>query len=222
MDKGQSIVDEDGTKDLADRVSDAVNRGGEVSGFHDEINSLSNQEKLDFIRTLGNSAWQPALNAEGKSNGSIFVDSGIDKKTGAVLDIDLVIFSKDSTVITRRDIYTPNAKGKEYDKRQEMNALASPYRQLLNSMNSPFQNTAATSEECGVNTAYVKRLLEKHTSKHPDKEAIFAAFEEPWSKDKDVEYDYMDSSTDNTKTPAEVKQLIDRYLKTQRRSGANF
>ncbi len=217
MAEGQKPAQEGGTKDLADRVSDAVKSGEDITGFHDEIDGLSNDEKLAFMKDLGTSTWQPSFDANLKANDSIFVDPAIEKETGTVLDIDLVIYSKEGQVKTRKDLYTPNEAGKEYDKRQEVAAIASPYRQLLALMNSPFQKTPVSGpEESAANATYVKGLLEKHASAHPDKEAIFAAFEKPRLQDKSVEFDYLDYFNDNTQTPDEVQQKIDEYQKTQR------
>lgn len=111
---------------LADRITQAARSGESVSAFHDEINNLTNDERLQLVRDL-------SRNSATSNNGQrrLFVDATIDKTNGQLVDIDLVDVNNDTGSRTRRDLYTPGEAGQQYDRRQQIQARTAPYEELF-------------------------------------------------------------------------------------------
>ncbi|MBX3074111.1 hypothetical protein KF913_09290 [Candidatus Obscuribacterales bacterium] len=122
------------TQDLADRVMDSAEQGSNVSAFHDEIHSLSKGEQLQFAKDLDSNAinynGEQAVKGTGKR---IQPDSTIDKSSGELLDIDLVISQRSgdgNVTATKEDLLTNDQKGEKYDKEQELERKLKPYEHL--------------------------------------------------------------------------------------------
>lgn len=116
---------------LADRIVQAARGGENVSAFHDEINNLTNEERLQLVRDLSRTG---ASSNDGQRR--LLADGNVNRETGELVDLDLVEINAESGARTRHDLYTPGEAGEQYDRRQERQARTAPYEQLFQLLRS--------------------------------------------------------------------------------------
>jgi len=179
------------TQDLAERVVDAHRGGEELTPFQDEINGLSNEEQLQFAKDLNSQAISTNTYADGAKR--LSADARVDSTTGNLVDLELVDVSytqsPDGKATVRhrtaKDIFTPGEAGEAYDKHQEIEALARPYKDLFYMMNErdhsdPFRGFDRREDRArggDWNYKVAANYLSEQFKDHPDKDAVMAAFQ---------------------------------------------
>lgn len=212
--------------DLADKVLESAKAGEELSPFHEEIHSLSQEESLQFAKHLAYDNGKPTANQS--SDSSLHIDAHTDKETGMLVDIDIVerkqVDGEDKS--TRTDIYTPGEKGEHFDKLQQRKADVFPYHHLEYLMDAYDTFTHKrmlqgenTSEVDFTDSHYkiVRKMMEEHLANHPNKQALLKTFDTPYGKGPvDTKYDPVDSidsmrsrDVNLDKIPQDMKAQID-------------
>jgi hypothetical protein len=214
------------TQDLADRVVDAVDHDQDVSPFHNEINGLTNDERMQFTKDLSRSALTNTVDSFSKPDDQkkfLYADGKVDTNTGEMLDVDLVVKNyKDGEAHHKRiDLFTPGEAGEKYDKQQEIDAKLSPYARVFNLLNAQSRDYISSDSERDANFGTARALLEKHTEGDPDRAALLDSFQKSimGSDPENIKpIDGIDSAmamgADDRDTPKEVRDLINILQKS--------
>lgn len=210
---------------LAGRIIKTAEEDGDVSAFRMEISELSEEDKVQLVKDLSRG---PIPIPPGNTK-SLHASGQIDKSTGELVDIDLVIVDRTQgdTSVKRLDLYTPGQKGEQFDRQQEMEDTIRPYQQLFNLMNMkdlrsryPVGGSALDSQSRrDDNFVAVSNLLSKFTQGHPERDALMKMFEANKMGNSDENFepvnslDFATRQTDSKSIPTEVKAMIDSLIK---------
>jgi hypothetical protein len=225
------------TQDLADRVMETADQGGNVSAFHDEIHGLSKSEQLQFAKDLDRNAifynGDQAILGSGKR---IEPDSTIEKSSGELLDIDLVISQIDGdgkSNATKTDLLTRDEKGESYDKQQDLERKLKPYEHLYHmyteqgvmaerSDRAFDDNSNSLDQTDPRELAFLqaRQVMQQYTDGDPDQRAMMDLLRQRTiDRPDDGPYEQVDSTSSwfaradlDSGAPPEVRKLLDDVL----------
>lgn len=122
--------------DLSKQLVEKVSAGKDVSPLTAEINSMSPQERLQFVQNLNKTVSDDSLKraVEDTFSDRLLLDVRL-ANNGTVADIDLLRRAKSNepnNKLTRIDLFdSGNAAGKDADEKQRLDAIANPYQELF-------------------------------------------------------------------------------------------